>query len=212
MLTAACSWALVGVAVQALGSAMRVPVIICMLVSGMVMPPAGVSLASLIDESATPDMFMPGIAPDAELPLVPRAPVPCADVPRAGGVPVARATPSTAAATAPADAGTVTRSCRGTGRSAPAPPSHPPPPPPPAPGGHRGPHGDPNPILEGVPGRMRGKLRHHHAGVEGRAGPQHRPGRPDDDRDRPHHLEPGRHQHEHPERPMCPEVLAGYRE
>src|SRR5262249_37597388 len=115
MLTAACSWALVGVAVQALGSAMRMPVIICMLVSGMVMSPAVASLAGLTGDPATPDRFMPGMAPDAELPLVPPAPVPCADVPRAGGAPVARATPSTAAATTPADAGTVTRRCRGTG-------------------------------------------------------------------------------------------------
>src|SRR5215472_9778076 len=77
------------------------PVIICMLVSGMVMSPAGVSLASLIEEPATPDMFMPRMAPDAELPPVPRAPVPCADVPLAAGLPVARATPSAATATTP---------------------------------------------------------------------------------------------------------------
>jgi hypothetical protein len=50
---------------------MAMPVIICMLVPGIVMSPAGVSLASLIDEFAAPDMLMPGIDPGAELLLVP---------------------------------------------------------------------------------------------------------------------------------------------
>jgi len=51
-----------------------------------------------------------------------------------------------------------------------------------------------------------------HANVEDHPGAQQQPGWPDDGQDRPQHLQPGDHQHEHAVQPVLLEVRTSHRE